>query len=179
MTEEFNPYAAPTTEVLPGNANARSIRLENMRAESNAKAMGVFFLFGSMLALLAMFKQANVLGKELEVLHLPRASAALILPFIAGVGLCCLRRWGWGLAVVYHGFVAVINLTDLPRSIVMLLIGTIVLRFLLHRKTLRVFAKDYAGLVAATPELRSPVASWGWGMAVLCGLIAAVLAFFM
>lgn len=177
MEEEFNPYAAPQTDARPENPHARAVRLEHLRVESHVKALGMLIMLGGVLTLLAVYMQARIIEREFPELAQPLqwTSALPIVPLIAGVGLCRLQRWGWILAVLFYGVSTIMSLywaADMVRvlDVVALLIGVAILMFLLAVKTRKVFAASYAGIVAATPDLRSTVATWGW-MIVLLGAV--------
>lgn len=175
-TEEINPYAPPQTEMRPDNAEARAVRMGYLRMESHAKALGVLLIFGSLLAALGIYMQVRVIEREFGVLYLKWEQAFPLLSLVAGGGMCFLQRWAWILTVLYYGIMMIMSVPTFPYSIVHMLIGAVVLRFLLLANTRRLFSPDYAGIITATPELRSPVASWGWAIALLLGLFALLVA---
>ncbi|WP_397383225.1 hypothetical protein [Prosthecobacter sp.] len=176
--EELNPYAAPKASILPEIADASSIRMPCLRAEANLKACGVFSITIGVFVLLATINLVKNRLEETGNVYTGWAWVTTLLPFLplsSGIGLCLLRRWGWVLAFVFYGFCAVNDLFRLPRSIFTLLTEIIFLVCLLASTTQKVMSKDYLAVRAATPELTSHVASWGWWAMVLYILTVGIL----
>lgn len=181
MEEEFNPYAAPHARALPEAANAHAVRQAHLRTESHLRAIGLFFTMGSIVAVLAQFLQARDFEREFGEAWVPWTAGISVVPFIAGLGLCCLRRWAWMLSVAFLGVSAVQNFSALSQNFVGLATLAVLLRFLLLAKTRCVMSENYPAIVAATPDLRSPVAGWGWwvfGFLALLGILASSVLLF-
>ncbi|HEY1083891.1 MAG TPA: hypothetical protein VGE29_16630 [Prosthecobacter sp.] len=169
MEEEFNPYAAPKGDTFAAPVDAKHTRLAHLGTESHLKALGVLWLCFGLEPVLSLFVEVVLLGGQLRP-HLISDLPTVIVACLAGIGLCRLQWWGWVLCVLSSGVFLLFQLTN--AYLLGVIIAAIILRFLLRKDTRRVVAADYPSVVAATPELHSPVARWGWWVSGILTLLA-------
>jgi hypothetical protein len=53
-----------------------------------------------------------------------------------------------------------LNMFELPTTIVGIIVHAVILRFLLSAKSRRVFSADYCEVIRLTPFIQSPAATW-------------------
>ncbi len=163
--DETNPYLPPQAEILATDADASRVRYEHLRTESHLKALGWLYLSLAILQPLATMLRMRFLGRmfglELDLTRVPHElmiqSAAMLA---TSLGLIKLQRWGGLLACLVSVMIVVLNLFELPTSIVTIVVQAVILRFLLSAKSRRIFSASYTEVIRLTPFIQSPVATW-------------------
>ena len=172
-----NPYAPPRAhvdDVAPAESAAEAIRREHIQHETSVRAIGSLYYFGAVLMLLvgivlvAGFSVQPQTTPELRGLATITGFIYLVLgvvSIVVGRGLRRLQPWARIASIV----LSLIGLLGFP-------IGTLINGYFLYllfaEKGRRVFASDYAAIVAATPHVkyRTSVVTW-----IVLGLLLLVI----
>jgi hypothetical protein len=158
LMDETNPYLPPQAEILATDADASRVRYEHLRTESHLKALGWLTLSLAITQPFAKMLRMRFLGRmfdaEVELTHLPyedmiRSASMLVI----AIGLIKLQRWGGLFACVNSIIVMMLNMFELPTTIVGIIVHAVILRFLLSAKSRRVFSADYCEVIRLTPFL--------------------------
>jgi hypothetical protein len=169
------PRKASVVHVSRARAKAEAARLEHLAHESSVRSIGTLYYFGGFWMLfvggslvqsvvtMPVDRPARDIGIGLLVLS--------AVSLVVGWGVRRLRRWAGGATVV----LSAITLLAVPIGTV---IGGYLLYVLLSAKGRRVFAPDYADIVAATPYIkcRTSIAVWialGLGVLLIAVIVAA------
>jgi succinate dehydrogenase/fumarate reductase cytochrome b subunit len=177
--DDLNPYAAPQSDVLRQDEDAMRIRQEHLRTEAHLKALGIFYVATTVLAVISTHLTNQAKGAGFGV-HFPISNKQFIIwtaNMIAGAGLYWFKpfaKWLTALLLINAGYN---SLMQLPLGIGGLIVLGIVLRFLLHSKTRRVLSQDYASILKQTTALRSRPAGWIW--LVLAAIALLMLRFIL
>ena len=177
MSTEMNPYAAPTSFVddVRRASEGEAIRREHLKHEASVRSIGTLYYLGSVL--LALFGVLFVVFGG-EVTDWALAIVALVLGLasvVVGWGLRSFKRWAATGAVV----LSVVSLPVVPFGTVL---GAYVLIVLRSAKARRIFARDYANIVAATPHLEPGSSRVVWivfAVAAVLGVATLVYAFLL
>ena len=176
--EELNPYAAPQSQVLPDNSDAVRERQEFLRFEGHLKALGLLIMMLSLMLVTSKVMTFRILAREFGMTIVPWPFIALYsLTLAVGLGLYFLKRWAGGMMIVFTALLIVINLFQLPGSLIGIIIQALVLRFLLSAGPRRVLSREYQGMIQRTPMIVSPAAAWIRPVMVLLVLLVAALFF--
>lgn len=162
--DELNPYAAPQSDVLRQDDNAIRIRLEHLRTEAHLKALGIFYVAMTIVAVISTLLTNLAKGADFDV-HFPISNKQLIIwpaNMIAGVGLFWFKPFAKWLTILLIVSAIINSLMMLPFGIIVVILMGFVLRFLLHSKTRRVLSQDYANILRQTSAVRSTPAGWIW-----------------
>ena len=140
-----------------------AIRESYLKLENRIRTIGtltVFFggLFG--LAVAAVLFGGGSPGTEGWSLEIVAASAAslipVLLPLATGIGLRRLQRWSRLPAIFFFTCL----LVGIPIGT---FIGGYVLYCIAPARSRTVFSRDYAGIIAATPQFQYKTPGWVWG----------------
>ena len=163
--DDTNPYAAPKAELLPTDADASRTRFEHLRTEGHVKALGwllaaisITSLFGDWLGKKFRWKDFGV-EPDFSVIGWD-AWMISIVAALAGVGLIQLKARAWWLAVFWSAGLALVNLINLPSSLVGMVFHAVILRFLFLKPTRRVLDPSYADVLRLTPLIQATTATW-------------------
>lgn len=152
MSTEMNQYAAPPTFVddVRRASEREAIRREHVNYEAAVRSIGTMYYAGSVLWSLfgLYFLLVAVRGNDftpwpLAVVTLVFGVASVVVAW----GLRGRQRWAASAAAV----LSALSLPVVPFGTV---IGTYVLVVLRSAKGRRIFARDYASVVAATPHIQ-------------------------
>lgn len=175
MSDAVNPYAPPTAHVADisgADSEAEAIRLEHVKHESSIKSVGTLYYIGGVATAIAMlsFLFAGVFQQGMASLMLLVVYGVLaIVSFVAGYGVRRLAPWARIVTIV----LACIGLLGFP-------VGTIINGYILYlvlsAKGKRIFAPDYADIIAATPQIkyRTSLVVWVLLGIILLGIVAAI-----
>ena len=173
MSTEVNPYAAPTAFVddVRRASEGEALRREHLKHEASVRSIGMLYYLGavllSLVGVLFVLLRGNVTDWALAVVSLVLGLASLVVAW----GLRRLKRWAASAAVV----LSALSLAVVPFGTVL---GAYVLVVLRSAKGRRIFAPDYANVVAATPHLEPGSSRVVWiTFAVGALLTAAMLVF--
>lgn len=177
MSTQPNPYAPPAARVedVQGNdTQVEAIRREHLKHEASVRSVGSLYMLSSLLVVLA--------GVSMLAVMVPATSAAYragvmsaylllaVLFFATGFSLRKLKPWTRMTAALFSA----LGLLAIP-------IGTIIngyiLYLLLSAKGKRIFAPDYAGIVAATPHIKYRTSLLVWILLgfMLLAMVAAIV----
>ncbi len=162
--DELNPYAAPQSDVLRQDDDASRIRQEHLRTEAHLKALGIFYVATTILAVISTHLTNQAKGADFGV-HFPISNKQLIIwaaNMIAGVGLFWFKPFAKWLTILLIVSATFKSLTQLPIGIIVVTMLGFMLRFVLHSKTRRVLSQDYANILRQSSALRSRPAGWIW-----------------
>ena len=174
--EELNPYEAPQTQVPQGDADAILLRSKCLRAEFYLKTVGLFITALSLAVITIKAFIWKVAPREIAETAVPWPEIVFEgLPFVAGLGLCFLKRWAGMLAGTLTILSIVVNVEDLPDSWVEIIFHGVILGFLFSAGGRRVLSRDYQDVIKRTPMVEIPATAWIWPVIVLCALFFAVL----
>ena len=175
-----NPYMPPNAfvaDVSTADSEAEAIRQEHIKHEASVRSIGVLYYIGGVMMLLgtlaliaasfAMPEDGGMVG-VIGVLYGAFAALSIAL----GRGIRRLQAWARTTATV----LAAIGLLGFP---VGTLINGYILYLLLSEKGKRVFAPDYADIVAATPHIKYRTSLLVWLLVLLLvvaivGIVAAI-----
>ena len=171
-----NPYAPPKAhvdDVSGASSEAEGIRREHIKHEASVRSIGTLYYIGGFVFLLAA--AAFFFGGVTEVDGVPLAMGA-ILYLVLGVssivvarGIRQLKSWARIASIV----LSIIGLIGFP---VGTLINGYILYLLCSAKGQRIFAADYADIVAATPHIKYRTSIVVWiVLALLVLFVAAVV----
>ena len=172
-----NPYAPPRTrvdDVSGATSEAEAVRREHIKHEASVRSIGTLYYIGGAFSILGAVALLIVgFGARdepsmpmgfLTVFFVLYAALGVLAIFVAR-GIRQLRSWARTAATV----LSIIGLLGIP-------VGTIIngyFLYLLHSaKGKRIFAPDYAAIVAATPfvKYRTSIVVW-----IVLGLLVLVL----
>lgn len=151
MSTEMNPHAAPTTfaDDVRRSSEREATRREHLSYEASVRSLGTMYYAGSVLLslfgvyfLLVAVRSNDFTAWPLAIVSLVFGLASLVVAW----GLRSLKRWAASAAAV----LSALSLPIVPFGTV---IGAYVLVLLRSAKGRRIFARDYASIVAATPHL--------------------------
>jgi len=169
-----NPYAPPKANVDDVNVpatEAEAVRLEHIKHEASIRSIGTLYYIGGAFMLLGGIGMAITVDPT-EPLLRPLGIFYLVMGTISVVvawGVRRLRKWAAGASIVLSG----LSLLGFPMGT---LIGAYILYLLLSAKGRRIFAPDYAEIVAATPHVKYRTSIVVWiALGVLVLLIALVV----
>lgn len=167
--DSSNPYAPPQAELLTTDADASRVRHDHLKTEGHLKALGWLLLTQAFTELVTKMLRARFQGRmfdvEVDITKPPAEyliqSAAL---FVIGAGLIKLQSWAGLLAAASSAVLIVMNLVELPNSLlrafVAIMVNAFILRLLLSAKVRRVFSDNYRAVLGLTPLVKSPAARW-------------------
>ena len=166
MSNEFNPYSAPTAaveDVTPGvDAYAEATRREHIDHEASIQSIGLLYYFGGFsLAVAALVSLFGALDGLVRLGMLALLAVLAVLMFAMGRGLRALKPGIRIPAIVF----AAIGLLGFP---VGTLINAYVLYLLLSKKGRMILSPEYADIVAATPHIKYQTS---WVVRIFLGLI--------
>lgn len=178
MSTDLNPYAPPqaaVADISEAPSEAEAIRREHIKHEASIRSVGIlYYLSGGLMALIAAMFVAGLtdinFGIGLAVVY----GALAALSIVVGHQIRALRPWARIAAIV----LSVIGLFGFPLGT---LINGYILYLLLSKKGQRIFASDYADIVAATPHVKykTSIVLWIILGVLLLLILAAVLAPFL
>ena len=153
-----------------------AVRLEHLGREASMQALGLLhYLLGGAVLLGTIYALVTGSNSGLEIrpgfwgtIDLSVYSVSVIAMFAIGSGVRGLRRWARVAAIV----VCSIGVLRLPTT----LICPYFLYLLLSAKGKRVFAPDYAAIIAATAHLRYPRMVVVWTVLAVLAVVAALYA---
>jgi len=178
MSTEMNPYPAPTSFVddVRRSSQAEAIRREHLKHEASVRSIGTMYYAGSVLwslfgvyFLLVAIRGTEFTAWPLAVVSLVFGLASLVVAW----GLRGLQRWAASAAAV----LSALSLPVVPFGTV---IGAYVLVVLRSAKGRRIFSRDYASIVAATPHLEPGGSRVVWivfAVAAVLGVATLVFVF--
>lgn len=179
MSTEMNQHAPPSAFVddVRRSSEREAIRREHLKHEASVRSIGTMYYAGSVLLslfgvyfLLVAVRSNDFTAWPLAVVSLVFGLASLVVAW----GLRRLRRWAASAAAV----LSALSLPIVPFGTV---IGAYVLVLLRSAKGRRIFARDYASIVAATPHLQPGRSRAVWivfAVATVLG-VATLVFFFM
>lgn len=173
-----NPYAPPqarVADVSVATTAAEAIRREHIKHEAAVRSIGTLYYFGGImmlvLALVFGFGGLPMPGVEAPPVLAWVVSAVYavlaVISIVVAYGLRRLRSWARVATIVLATF----GLLGFP---VGTLVSAYILYLLLAAKGRRVFAADYADIVAATPQVRYRTSLLVWAL-VFALVITAVI----
>jgi len=151
MSTEMNPHASTTAFVddVRRSSERETTRREHLKHEAAVRSIGTMYYAGSVLWSLFGVYFLLVAVRGTEFTAWPLAVVSLVFGLASVVvawGLRGLQRWAASAAAV----LSALSLPVVPFGTV---IGAYVLVLLRSAKGRRIFARDYASIVAATPHL--------------------------
>jgi hypothetical protein len=176
MSAQANPYAPPSARVddVVNAGPGEEIRREHIQHEASIRSMGMLYLLGGGLSLVAsVFGLAGSFAGEQTALITVLMTVYLalgILLIVTGRGVRRLQPWARTIAIV----LSCIGLLGIPLGT---LINGYFLYLLLSAKGKRIFEPDYSGIVAATPHIKYRTSTVAWiVLAILVlGVAAAIV----
>ena len=176
MPAAVNPYAPPKAhvdDVVAIDSNAEDVRREHIRRETSIRSIGaLYYLCGVFVAVCGVLILIAYLAVDHKPFDLGAAAALLViaaLQFAMGRGIRRLRPWAGNIVKV----VACLGLLGFPLGT---LINGYILYLLLSKQGKRIFAPDYADIVAATPGVKYRTSAFTWAvLAVLLLLFAGLV----
>jgi hypothetical protein len=173
----MSPYA-PSHVLVEGQSgsSAEVMRREHVNREASVRAISLlYYLIGSGVLVAAIYALADGSNAWLEirdgvygVIDVSVYALSVAAFLTVAWGLARLRRWARASAIV----LSAIFVLSIPIGT---LIGPYFLYLLLSAKGRRVFAPDYASIVAATPEIRAPISTVVWTVFGVFLAIAALV----
>lgn len=187
MDTEFNPYAAPEAQLVPAHAEAVRKRYEFLRTEAHLKACGLLIMAGSLVAVIGscivvarvgeVYQSMQTRDSRIPAYSLPAYPWRLMLGwglfFVTGAGLYALKRWAAWLTNIVVTLFVLVDLMELPGSLVELLVTAVLLRFLLSKESRHIFSRDYQRMIRQTPEIKIAPATWIYPLIVLHVMLTA------
>jgi len=178
MSIEMNPYVAPTAFVddVRRASELEATRREHVNYEAAVRSIGTMYYAGSVLWSLFGVYFLLVAVRGTEFIAWPLAVVSLVFGLASVVvawGLRGLKRWAASAAAV----LSALSLPVIPFGTV---IGGYVLVLLRSAKGRRIFARDYASVVAATPHIEPGGSRVVWivfAVAAVLGVTTLVFAF--
>jgi uncharacterized membrane protein len=177
---EFNPYAAPQSQVFQATSEDELARRSHINTEAAIKSVGTLYYIGTLVLLLVggvtlvrVTTDSNNMGR---VMH-----ALLISALIMSVGV--------GLGMVGYGLKHLRSWTRIPTVIISCLglfaypVGTLIFVYILVQvlgeKGQFVMTPEYQRIIAATPNVKRKTSMVTWVLLILfiiilIGVIAAV-----
>jgi hypothetical protein len=168
-----NPYAPPEArvdDVSDAPSEAEAIRREFIKHEASVRSIGILYYIGGVIMILGTLgflvaglgapSEMPVGGAGLAIFVVVYGALGVLSLFL-GRGIRQLKSWARTTATV----LAVIGLIGFPIGT---LINGYILYLLLSAKGKRIFAPDYAAIVAATPFVKYRTSTVVW---VLIGLV--------
>ena len=177
MSTEMNPDAATTAFVddVRRASEREATRREHVNYEAAVRSIGTMYYAGSVLWSLFGIYFLLVAVRGTEFIAWPLAVIALVFGLASVVvawGLRGLQRWAASAAAV----LSALSLPVIPFGTV---IGAYVLVLLRSAKGRRIFSRDYASIIAATPHIEPGRSLVVWIVfAVAAVLGAATLVYF-
>jgi hypothetical protein len=181
MAVAINPYAPPKArveDVVQPMPDAEAIRREFLKHETSVRSIGtLYYLAGGMLCIGGLFLGYAYfsLRNELPLIFVAPLYLLLgALSILLARGIKSLRPWARTTAIV----LACVGLLGVPVGTA---INGYILYLLLCKKGKRIFEGDYAGIIAATPQIkyRGSVLTWTLlGIALLLFIGIMTAAFF-
>jgi hypothetical protein len=167
MSSQVNPYAPPTAEVADissATSEAEAIRQEHIKHEASIRSIStLYFIGGFFLALAALtmialplFTERASFGVALGVIYVVLAALSIAM----ARGIRRFEPWARTTAIVF----ACIGLLGFPLGT---LLNGYILYLLLSEKGKRIFAPDYAEIVAATPHIKYKTSMIVWVLLAL------------
>jgi hypothetical protein len=174
---ELNPYAPPRARVddVDGAASeVEAIRREHIKHEAAVRSIGTLYYIGGGLILIAAFPffLGGVRQPDVAAISLGLGMLYLVLGAVLLVVAHGLRRLKPA-ARIASIVLAIIGLIGFP-------IGTLINGYILYllcsAKGQRIFAPDYAAIVAATPHVKYRTSIVVWiVLAVVLAFVAALV----
>jgi hypothetical protein len=167
----MNPIAEPLAFVddVRRSSEREATRREHLNYEASVRSIGTMYYAGSVLwglfgvyFLLVAMRGTEFTAWPLAVVSLVFGLASLVVAW----GLRRLQRWAASAAVV----LSALSLPVVPFGTV---IGTYVLVVLRSAKGRRIFARDYASIVAATPHLEPGASRVVWIVFAVAAVLGA------
>ena len=170
-----NPYAAPKArvdDVSGASPDAEAIRREHITHETSVRSIGTLYYIGGfiLLGIAASFffgRTTEVGGALLTVIEIFYVVLGA-LSIVVGRGIRQLKPWARVTTIV----LSIVGLIGFP---VGTLINGCILYLLFAAKGRRIFAADYAGIVAATPHVKTRTSIAVWIVLGVLVLFVAVL----
>jgi hypothetical protein len=171
MSTEMNPDAPPTAFVddVRRASELEATRREHLKHEASVRSVGTMYYAGSVLwslfgvyFLLVAVRGTDFTAWPLAVVCLVFGLASLAVAW----GLRGLQRWAASAAAV----LSALSLPVIPFGTV---IGAYVLVLLRSAKGRRIFARDYAGIVAATPHIEPGSSRVVWIVFAVAAVLGA------
>jgi len=171
MSTEMDSYAAPTTFVddVRRASEREAVRREHVNYEASVRSIGTMYYAGSVLwslfglfFLLAAVRGTDFTPWPLAVISLVFGVASVVVAW----GLRRLQRWAASAAAV----LSALSLPVVPFGTV---IGAYVLVVLRSAKGRRIFARDYASIVAATPHIEAGGSRVVWIVFAVAAVLGA------
>lgn len=182
MSAPFNPYAAPVAVVDDvsdaADQEAEKIRKEHIKHEASLKAVGLLYYlggFGLLAVSLSVFYPALYdaqpkIGTSQSVLMTLFFVAFTAVMIVVARGLRTLKPW----VRIPTALLSVLGMLNLGFST---LINAYILWLVLSKKGRFILSKDYAAIVAATPQVKYRTSTWVWvalGLILLLFVVAIV-----
>lgn len=172
---EFNPYAAPQSQVLQATPQAELERMQHINTEATIKSVGLLYYLGAFA--LILMGAAGLSGSNLEEGVPPQLMGAIFLALgagqgVVGYGLRRLRGWARIPTVIF----SCIGLVGFP---VGTLINAYILVKVLGKQGQFVMTPEYQEIIAATPHVKRKTSIVALVLLavliiVLIGIIAAI-----
>ena len=171
MSTEMNQYAAPSTFVddVRRASEREAVRREHLAHEASVRSIGTMYYAGSVLWLLFGLYFLLVAVRGNDFTPWPLAVVALVFGIASVVvawGLRRLHRWAASAAAV----LSALSLPVVPFGTV---IGAYVLVVLRSAKGRRIFTRDYASIVAATPHIEPGGSRLVWIVFAVAAVLGA------
>lgn len=172
---EFNPYAAPQSQVLQATPQAEIERMQHINTEATIKSVGFLYYLGAFVLILLGI--SGLLGNKIDDEVPPILIGAIFLLLgvgqgVVGYGLRRLRSWARIPTIVLSS----IGLLGFP---VGTLINVYILVKVLGKQGKFVMTPEYQQIIAATPHVKRKssivaLVLLALLLIVLIGIIAAV-----
>lgn len=173
---EFNPYAAPQSQVLQATPQAELERMQHIHTEATIKSVGLLYYLGAFALLL--LGAVGLSGRNLEEGVPPQLMGAIFITLGAGqgfvgYGLRRLRRWARIPTVIF----SCIGLLGFPIGT---LINGYILVKVLGKQGQFVMTPEYQQIIAATPHVKRKTSIVALVLLallliILIGIIAAIV----
>jgi len=172
---EFNPYAAPKSEVLQSTPQAELERMQHIHTEATIKSVGILYYLGAFA--LILLGVTGLTGRDLEEGVPPQLMGAIFITLgagqgVIGYGLRRLQRWARIPTVIF----SCIGLLGFPIGT---LINAYILVKVLGKQGQFVLTPEYQQIIAATPHVKRKTSIVVWVLLIvlliiLIGIIAAI-----
>lgn len=179
MSTEMNQYAAPGfVDDVRRSSERETIRREHLKHEASVRSIGTMYYAGSVLWSLfgVYFLLVALRGSEFTAWPLAVVSLVFgLTSLVVAWGLRGLQRWAASAATV----LSALSLPIVPFGTV---IGAYVLIVLRSAKGRRIFRRDYASIVAATPHIAAGSSRVVWivfAVAAVLGVVTLVYVFML
>ncbi|MDZ4405582.1 hypothetical protein [Prosthecobacter sp.] len=172
---EFNPYAAPQSQVLQVTSQAELDRRQHINTEATIKSVGTLYYLGAFVLILVGI--AGLAGSRLDKDVSPLLLGAILLAVGVGQGVVAyglnrLQSWARIPTVIF----SCLGLFAFPLGT---LINAYILVKVLGKQGKFVMTPEYKEIIAATPHVKRKTSVVTWVLLilliiVLIGVIAAV-----